>query len=103
MDSSDADWAATLWLIAEPSTAQVAKKRVDGEEGAASAWGHLLDVPRNRRRRNWPGKVIKAQTPLDEVYTGKRGPCVWTWKYTGPGVSSTQGEMTAWPRRDFPG
>jgi hypothetical protein len=28
VDSSEADWAATFWLIAEPRTAQVARKRV---------------------------------------------------------------------------
>jgi hypothetical protein len=28
VDSSEADWAATLWLIIEPATAQVAKKTV---------------------------------------------------------------------------
>ena len=42
VDSSEADWAATLALIREPSTAQVPRKRDDGEKSAAGAGCHVL-------------------------------------------------------------
>ena len=83
MDSSEADWAATFWLMSEPKMAQVARKRVT-EKSARRVRGAIgVDLPlvcyevvhlkAASKYANGGGDRCPPQhhSTLDGVYTGR--------------------------------